>query len=133
MQETPMPEWSIKIIPVDPAKPAGSAQFVPQNAPVGKPLATWDGDLVTWNNTTDTAHWPWPTDANYNPLPVTPGTTAYMSDDIAARQGSRPTYSVNLPTSGSPPVPYIAHYYCKDHPNDPSERGTISIIPPPTS
>jgi hypothetical protein len=28
-----MPEWSIKIIPVDPTKPAGSAQFVPQNAP----------------------------------------------------------------------------------------------------
>ena len=128
-----MPEWSIKIVPVDPNQPAGSAQFVPQNAPVGQPLATWDGDLVTWNNTTDTTHWPWPTDASYNPLPVQPGTIAYMSDDIAARQGSRPTYSVNLPGPPAPPTPYLVYYYCKDHPNDLNERGTISIIPPPTS
>ena len=127
-----MPDWSIRIVPVDPSKPAGSAQFVPQNAPAGQPLATWDGDLVTWNNTTDAAHWPWPTDSSYNPLPVQPGTTAYMSDNIAARQGSRPTYSINLP-SPPPPTPYIVYYYCKDHPDDPNERGTISIIQPPTS
>jgi hypothetical protein len=105
-----MPEWSIKIVPVDPTRPAGSAQFVPQDAPAGQPLATWDGDLVTWNNTTDTAHWPWPTDSNYNPLPVTSGTTAYMSDDIAARQGSRPTYSVNLPP---PPPPGHRRRRCR--------------------
>ena len=128
-----MPEWSIRIVPVDPNNRSGSAQFEPQNAPVGQPLATWDGDTVTWNNTTDTAHQPWPTDANYNPLPVTPGTTAYMSDDIAARQGSRPIYSVNLPKTDPPPqLPYMVYYHCKDHPDDPHERGRISIVPPPT-
>jgi hypothetical protein len=125
-----MPDWSIKIVPVDPSKPDGSAQFVPQNAPVGQPLATWNGDLVTWNNTTDTAHWPWPTDANYQPLTVKSGDLGYMSDDIPMRQGSRPTYSINLPST-PPPTPYTVYYYCKDHPNDPNERGTIVITNPP--
>ena len=127
-----MPDWSIKIVPVDSTKPAGSARFEPQNAPPGQPLATWDGDLVTWNNTTDAAHWPWPTDENYQPLPVAPGTTAYMSDNIAPRQGSRPAYSVNLPPDTTQ-QPYIVYYCCKNHPNDPNERGTISIVSPPTS
>lgn len=132
-----MPEWSIRIVPVDPSKPGGSAQFVPQNGSPGKPLATWDGDTVTWNNTTDAAHWPWPTNSNYEPQSVAPGDLGYMSDDIAARQGSRPTYSINLPVppAGAPPtpIPYIVYYYCKDHPDDPNERGTIQIVPPPTS
>lgn len=123
-----MPDWSIRIVPVHPAQPAGSAEFVPQNGSAGQPLATWDGDLVTWSNTTDAAHWPWPTNSNYNPLPVAPGTTAYMSDEIPARLGSRPTYSVNL--NGATP-PLTIYYYCKDHPNDPNERGTIVITSPP--
>jgi hypothetical protein len=131
-----MPEWSIKIVPVDPKNPTGSAQFVPQNASTGQPLATWDGDLVTWNNTTDAAHWPWPANPDYTPqneVQVQPGNTNYMSDNIAARQGSRPTYSVNLPANWPAPAPYIVYYCCRDHPNDPNERGAISIIPPPTS
>jgi hypothetical protein len=125
-----MPDWSIKIVPVNSSDPAGSAQFVPQNAPVGQPLQTWDGDTVTWNNTTGDHHWPWPTDANYQPLNVSSGQIAYMSDDIAAGQGSRPTYSVNL---GSATPPLTVYYCCKDHPNRQSERGTILVIPPPTS
>lgn len=133
-----MPDWSIRIVPVDPSKPGGSAQFVPQNGSPGQALATWDGDTVTWNNTTDAAHWPWPANSSYVPDPtVQPGTTAYMTDDIPARQGSRPTYSINLPVpqAGQPPtpIPYIVYYCCKDHPDDPNERGTISIIPVPTS
>ena len=126
-----MPDWSIKIVPVDPTKPAGSAQFVPQTAPVGQPQATWDGDTVSWNNTTDAAHQPWPTDSNYDPQPAKPGDNNYMSDDIPARGSSRPAFAINLPTNV--PTPYILYYYCKDHPDDPNERGTISIIPVPTS
>jgi hypothetical protein len=126
-----VPDWSIKIVPVDSTKPAGSAQFVPQNAPVGQPQATWDGDTVSWNNTTDAAHQPWPTDSNYNPQAAKPGDNNYMSDDIPARQSSRPAFAINLPASV--PTPYILYYYCKDHPHDPNERGTISIIPVPTS
>lgn len=124
-----MPDWSIKIVPVDPANPTGPAAFQPQGAAPGEPLEAWDGDTVTWNNTTGANHWPWPTDANYQPLPVSRGQQAYMSDDIAAGQGSRPTYPVNL---GSASPPLLVHYYCKDHPDVQSERGIIRVIAVPS-
>jgi len=61
-----MPDWSIKIVSTD----AGAA-FVPglQGAKPGDPLQAQQDDLVTWNNTTDETHQPWPTDASDNPLP----------------------------------------------------------------
>ncbi len=125
-----MPDWSIRIVPVNASDPAGPAAFSPQDGGPGQPLEAWDGDTVTWNNTTGDHHWPWPTDANYQPLSVAPGQTAYMTDDIAAGQGSRPIYSVNL---GSATPPLLVHYYCKDHPNRESERGIIRVIAGPTS
>ncbi len=147
-----MPQWSIRIVPVDPANPAGPAAFAPQGGSPGQPQATWDGDTVTWNNTTDAAHWPWPTDQNYQPLSVQPGDIGYMSDNVPARLGSRPDYSVNLPPSPPPPMPYVVYYYywgnppappppaasyvvyyyCKNHPNEVSERGSITVIAPPS-
>jgi len=33
------------------------------------PLITQLDDIVTWNNTTNQKHWPWPVDANNNLLP----------------------------------------------------------------
>ena len=124
-----MPDWSIRIVPVDPLHPAGPASFAPQGKAPGQSLEAWDGDTVTWNNTTDAAHWPWPTDANYQPLNVGPGQQAYMSDNIPAKLGSRPTYPVNLGTAN----PTLVHYYCKNHPVEPSERGIIQVspVPPP--
>jgi len=55
---------------VNPSDPAGPAAFAPQDGGPGQPLEAWDGDTVTWNNTTGDHHWPWPTDANYQPLNV---------------------------------------------------------------
>ena len=124
-----MPDWSIGIVPVNPANPAGPAAFQPQDAAVGATLEAWDGDTVTWNNTTGSAHQPWPTDANGAPVLAgepprsTPG---YMSDPIPAAQASRPTYPVQLGTSTAP---VLVHYCCLLHPN---ERGTIRIVPVPT-
>ena len=124
-----MPDWSIRIVPVNPSDPKGPAAFVPQDAGSGQPLEAWDGDTVTWNNTTGTDHQPWPTDANYQPLNVTRGQQAYMSDDIPAGQSSRPTYPVNLGTA-TPPL--LVHYYCAQHPNEQSERGIIRVIAIPS-
>ncbi len=124
-----MPDWSIRIVPVDPAKPAGDAAFQPQDAATGATLEAWDGDTVSWNNTTGTTHRPWPTDANYVPVPaVDPpdATPGYMSDPIPPAQSSRPTYPVQL---GNSPTPILVHYCCLLHPN---ERGTIRIVPIPT-
>jgi len=123
--EAAMPDWSIRIVPVNPSNPAGPAQFEPQGEQPGQPLEVWTGDTVTWNNTTDAAHWPWPTDANYQPLNVQRGTQPYMSDNIPATQGSRPTFNV-----GSNVV--LLHYYCKNHPGEQSERGTINVIAIPS-
>lgn len=80
-----MPDWSIKIVPVNSAKPAGSARFNSPGQPPGTPLIAQNGDSVTWNNTTDAEHQPWPTDANYNPLTVKKNDLGYMSDPIRAR------------------------------------------------
>ena len=33
------------------------------------PLITQLDDIVTWNNTTNQKHWPWPVDANNSLLP----------------------------------------------------------------
>ena len=38
-----MPDWSIRIVPVSPADPAGPAAFAPQDVGPGQPLEAWDG------------------------------------------------------------------------------------------
>ena len=120
-----MPDKSIKIIPVNPSNRAGPAQFQPQDGRPGQPQEVWVDSNVTWNNTTDAAHQPWPTDANYKPLDVKRTDPAYMSDEIPARQGSRPTFNVGTSVT-------LLHYYCKNHPNEQSERGTIKVIAIPS-
>jgi plastocyanin len=114
-----MPDRSIKIVPVDDSKKAGPAKCEPLEQ------EAWVGDNVTWNNTTDAAHWPWPTDDKYQPQNVLRGEPGYMSDNIQAKQGSRPTFNV-----GEKAV--LLYYYCKNHPNELSERGTIKVIEIPS-
>ena len=41
-----MPDWSIRIVPVNPSDPAGPAAFAPQDGGPGQPLEAWDGDTV---------------------------------------------------------------------------------------
>ena len=118
-----MPDWSIKIVPVDAAKPAGSARF---DAP-GQTLICEDGDSVTWNNTTGAVHWPWPTDSNFVPLThVAPDSQAYLSDRITKGNSSTPAFGVTL---ADPNTTQTFCYCCKIHPNDPNERGRITARP----
>jgi hypothetical protein len=126
-----MPDWSIKIINT----PNGAA-FVPDlfgaqpGSPVGSqpgsPLAAQVDDLVTWNNTTDQPHWPWPTDQNFKPLPdsqVSVQAGNYLSDQIPPNRSSRPSYDVNMPATGN-----TIYYCCK---LNPQMRGTITVTPIP--
>jgi hypothetical protein len=123
-----MPDWSIKIVP---DKPGSGAAFVPDlaGAKPGDALKCMADDLVTWNNTTDDEHQPWPADETYTALPpdqVLPrGGPNYLSDIIPAGDSSRPSYDVAQPSGNPPPSPWTVYYICALHPYVESERGTI--------
>ena len=119
-----MPDWSIKITVV-----GGNPAFVPDliGAQAGSPLVAQVDDLVSWNNTTDQPHWPWPTDQNFKPLQdkdVSVQNGNYLSDDIPPNRSSSPAYDVNMPASGN------TIYYCCKH--NPQIRGTIIVTPIPS-
>jgi len=129
-----MPDWSIKIV-----QAGGGAAFVPDlyGAKPGDPLQAQQDDLVTWNNTTDDPHQPWPSDANYNPDKDVPrGSAKYLSDVIPPQGSSRPSYDVAQPPAEPPsttaPSTWTVYYCCKLHPTVASERGTIVGTVPPT-
>jgi plastocyanin len=121
-----MPDWSIKIVPSGRGK---AAAFVPdlQGAKAGDPLQAQQDDLITWNNTTNRTHHPWPTDSNYNPLPASQVSVAlanYLSDSIPGHESSRPSYdAAQLGT---------IYYCCLTHKSVKSERGTIVVSAVPT-
>jgi hypothetical protein len=134
-----MPDWSIKIVP---AATGDGAAFQPdlQGYEPGDPLIAQQDDLVTWSNTTNDTHQPWPTDPNYNPLSeadVLPrGSANYLSDPIPPDESSRPSYDVAQPTPpppAKPPNNWTVYYFCKLHPDIETERGTIQASTPPTS
>jgi hypothetical protein len=125
-----MPDWSIRIV----ASQSGTS-FIPDlhGAQAGDPLQASQDDLVTWNNTTNEEHQPWPTDAEYNPYPddqVQRGTASYLSDVIPAGDSSRPSYDVVQPSNPAPST-WTIHYFCKLHPSALTERGRIfgTVIP----
>ena len=96
--------YAIRIVPVNSSDPAGPAEFEPQGERPGRPLEAWVGDTVTWNNTTDAAHWPWPTEANYQPLNVQRGDLGYMSQINPADFGNSIDMDLKKPRRpGDPP------------------------------
>jgi hypothetical protein len=134
-----MPDWSIKIVP---AASGGGAAFQPnlQGYNPGEALPAQQDDLVSWNNTTNDEHQPWPTDSSYKPLSeadVLPrGGPNYLSDPISAGESSRPAYNVTQPTPpppATPPDTWTVYYYCKLHPDTKTERGSIEAIALPTA
>jgi hypothetical protein len=136
--------WSILIEPMG-ADRAGAAGFKPdlQGAAIAQPLGVLSGDNITWNNTTDAAHWPWPTDSENGPMFSEADARAkgvYLSDDVAAGDPSSPVYNASPvdppppPPAGfapgftrAPPGKKTIFYCCKNHPNEPSEKGSIVI------
>jgi len=129
-----MANQSIKIVP---SNSGSGAAFQPDldGYEQGDPLIAQQDDTVSWNNTTEDYHQPWPTDSNYNPLSeaeVMPrGGPNYLSDPIPGDESSRPSYVVAQPSTA--PSSWTLYYYCKLHPLIETERGTIKATTPPTS
>jgi hypothetical protein len=133
---SPMPDWSIKIVAASHPNPRAPAAFrpdVPGAAP-GAPLQAQDDDLVSWDNTTNETHWPWPTGPDFVPLSeaeVPRTSPLYLSDRVLPGQSSRPSYNVLLPNANAKPPPQSGtiYYCCKLHPG---EHGTIVVTAVPS-
>lgn len=103
-----MPDWSVKIE----GKPAVFTPDIDATPPLprGAPLKVVQGDLVSWNNTTDQPHWPVPDDPNtygdFITRPIDPdsSSTAY---NIVASAGT------------------TISYHCRLHPK---ERGQMNVV-----
>lgn len=120
-----MPDWSIKIVPAANGKPAA---FVPDlmGAQPGGILIAQVDDIVTWNNTTSEAFWPWPTEGG-KPLSDDQVSTKfgnYLCDKIPAGASSTPYF--NLIAIGT--AAYTITYCCKLHP---TITGAITVNPIP--
>lgn len=111
---TALPDVSINIVDSGTA-----ATFTPQ-ARNAQPTFR-----INWNNLTSEAHQPWPTDANYSPLPVT-GWPGSLSDVIQSGSSSL-VYALAPPPGDPNATSWTIYYYCKLHPNSQSERGTIVV------
>jgi len=113
-----MADWSVNII-----QTRSGASFVVDypGAKQGQPLNASQDDLVSWYNQTDDVHQPWQTDANYNQA----GGSA-MAPAIPAGQSSD-TYDCAMPAKPPQQAQWTVYYACKNHPNNPLERGTIVV------
>lgn len=107
-----MPDWSIKIVP--PSQPGGPAEFQPdiEDADAGDPLEVEQGDLVSWNNTTDQAHWPTVVVVDAQPFQLT-------SDPIQPNSSS-PYFNVTQKAGTT------IQYTCRYHSN---EQGQLVVVP----
>ena len=123
---------SIKIIQIE----DGTAAFKPDfpGSKPDEPLVVDRGENVTWNNETDNAHWPWPTDAQGNLLSEADAIkfVFYLTDDVPAGRASNPIYDVNpqfSPPRQPPPnvPPPTITYVCRHHQH---ERGSIVLRNP---
>jgi hypothetical protein len=113
-------DWTIKII-----KSGSGAAFVPDfpGAKQGQPLNATQDDLVTWQNMTDDDHQPWQTNSSY-----APNAKSNLSAVIPAGQSSD-SYDCASPSAKGPaPQSWTIYYYCKKHPDNPKERGTINVV-----
>ena len=120
-----MPDWLIRIVPIAHPTPDLPAAFVPDlmDAGPGTPLTVQVDDILVWSNTTKETHWPWPVDANGNPLPdnlVPPG--LMLSEPMPANTPSN-LYDVTMPPTGN-----TIDYCCKLYPK---MRGRIIITQVP--
>jgi hypothetical protein len=118
---------SIKIVQLQ----NGTVAFQPDipGAKPGQPLGVDLGEHVTWNNETNQAHWPWPTDTQGNLLSEADAIARrfYLADDVPAGRVSKPIYNVDPqfspPAPPDVPPPTIT-YVCKHHQQ---EQGSIVV------
>lgn len=111
-----MPDWSVKIEdnpgkPPKPPKPPLPAVYTPDidGTPTGAPLTVVQGDLVSWNNTTDQDHWPAPDD---------PDIGSFMAGPVKAHSAST-AYNIIAD------APATISYHCLLHQG---EHGQIKVV-----
>ena len=115
-----MPDWSIKFVPAKNPKPGVVADFVldvPGNPP--GPFNVFNGDIVSWNNTTKDEHQP----AVFDPVggagpPVGP---AKPVGDVLKPHKSSPGYGVGA-SVGS-----VIRFCCTKHSG---EFGIMIVVQP---
>ncbi len=114
-------DWSIKITP---PTSGNLAVFTPDliGAQPGQPLQTENMDIVSWNNRTSEAHWPWPLGSDGQPLSGEDAKVQglYLCDEIPEWESSSPGYVTTAPAKGSTTINYI----CRIHPK---ETGSIVV------
>ena len=133
-----MPDWKITITTDSNGKPVAFVPAQPNGKPGGTLIAE-AGDIVTWDNQSDEACWPWPTDSSGNPLPDSNVSTEfgnYLSNKIAGGDPSTPYFNPVDPLVTDPTTtprktvaaPYTLTYCCKLHP---TIKGAILVNPIP--
>jgi hypothetical protein len=115
-----MPDWSIKFIPIKNPTPDRRANFVldaPGDPP--GPFDVFQGDVVSWNNTTGDQHQP----AVYKPVPAgnPPAGTPDPIGGLMQPHKSSPGYAV----SAAPGM--VIHFCCTQHKG---EVGQMEVTTP---
>jgi hypothetical protein len=119
-REAAMPDWSIKFVPAKNPKPGLLADFVLDNpGNPTSPFSVYQGDNVSWNNTTRDDHQP----AVYDPVGGAgpPAGNPQPIGDILKPHDSSDTYPVAAPAGST------VWFCCALHPN---EVGTLRVIAP---
>src|SRR5947208_2102172 len=107
----PGQDWSIMIVSA-----GSSVAFQPDvpNSHPGQPLQAEDADLISWNNRTGAAHWPWAIDPGTGqPFPTAAAAQTaglYLCDDVDPWQSSSPAFLTTAPASGSTTINYICRH-----------------------
>jgi hypothetical protein len=115
-------QWSIRI--ASGAKGTVFESRVPNTTP--GVLQAQVRDIISWGNATNQTHQPWPTENNQpgGPPAANPDPALFFSQPIAPNESSTPQFVV--PTALA--VGSVINYCCKNHPQEPTERGQIVIF-----
>jgi hypothetical protein len=112
-----MPDWSIKFVPAKNPTPDQLADFVLDvpGDPAG-PFEVFNGDIISWNNTTRDDHQP----AVYDPGPPPATTPTPIGDTLNTRKSS-PGFGISA-SAGT-----TINFCCTLHSG---EVGTIVVVNP---
>jgi hypothetical protein len=109
-------DWSIMIV-----SSKGSIAFqpdVPGDHP-GDPLKAGDADLISWNNRTGDAHWPWALDPStgepFETAADAEAASLYLCDNVDAWQSSSPAYLTTAPSTGYTVIRYVCRHHENEH------------------
>lgn len=108
-------DWSIKIVP---AASGNLSEFTPN------PQQAQVSDLLSWNNRTGESHWPWPADANFEPMSEEDAKKQenWLATEIPPWESSTPAYVCPdmLPGETQKTLYYVCWLHREEH-------GTIDV------